>query len=330
VNAPGETDSHAVLAEVVRSGFVESVHAGSAIAVRGDGSTVVALGVPAQPVFPRSCLKPLQAVGMLRAGLDVDDEELAVICASHNGEDVHISVVRRILAGAGLDESALANAEAMPLGVEAARAHFLAGGGPDRIHQNCSGKHAGMLATCVGAGWPTEGYLDVTHPVQRAIRETVEELTGESAAAVGVDGCGAPVYAVSLHGIARAFARLVLSSEGTTERRAADAMRARPDLVGGSGRDVTTLMAAIPGLVVKDGAEGCAAAAIDGGASVAVKVGDGSGRARTPVLIALLRALGADRVPGADNSVLDSLATVPVFGGGRTVGEIRPAFGPGE
>ena len=242
-----------VVAEVVRSGFVEARHTGSVLAVTADGATVLAVGDVAAPVFPRSCLKPLQAVGMLRAGLDIDDTGLALVAASHSGEDHHVAIARGILAAAGLDESALANTPSMPLDDEAARAVVIAGGGPDRLRQNCSGKHAGMLATCVTAGWPIAGYTDPEHPLQVAISAAVTDLSGEQPAAVGIDGCGAPVFAISLTAVGHAFSRLVTAQRGTPERRVADAMRAHPDVVGGRGRDVTKLMAAIPGLLAKDG-----------------------------------------------------------------------------
>jgi L-asparaginase II len=306
-----------VVAEVERSGVVESVHHGSAVALSADGDVVVSIGAPDDPVFPRSCLKPLQAAAMVRAGLSLDGPQLAVVAASHSGEPKHLDLVRSILASAGLDASALDNAVGMPLSADAARAVVRAGGEPARLYQNCSGKHAGMLATCVAAGWPTAGYRAPEHPVQQAIRDGLEALVGRPPDAVGVDGCGAPVFAFPLVGIARAMTRLVCAAPGTPERRVADAMRAHPDVVGGTGRDVTALMTGVPGLLAKDGAEGCAAAALADGSAAAVKIGDGGGRARTPVLVALLRRLGVDA------PVLDELATVPVYGGGAVVGEVR-------
>jgi L-asparaginase II len=254
---------------------------------------------------------------MLRAGLDLPPDLLALVTASHNGEPAHVDAVRRILAGAGLPEAALQNTPDLPLHQPSARAHLVAGGEPDPIHQNCSGKHAGMLATCVAGGWPTESYLDPDHPLQVAIRRTVEELAGESVAAVGVDGCGAPLLALSLRGLARAFATLVLARPGSPERAVADAMRAHPFLVGGSGRDVTALMSGLPGTLAKDGAEGVYAAALADGAAVALKIDDGASRARAPVLVSALRRLGAQA------PVLDDLAETPVLGHGAPVGSTR-------
>jgi L-asparaginase II len=302
---------------VVRGGFVEGHHCGSVIAVGAAGEVVLSLGQPDLAMLPRSSAKPLQAAGMVRAGLDVDSEQLALVCASHSGEPKHLAVVRRLLAGAGLDESALDNTPGMPIDSESRRAMIRAGEGPSRIAQNCSGKHAGMLATCVAAGWPTAGYRDPAHPLQQSLRATIEELTGDIAAATVVDGCGAPLFAVTLTGLARSFARLASAPDATPEGRCAAAMRAHPDLVGGRGRDVTRLMSDGSGLVAKDGAEGVYAAALPDGRAVAIKIDDGAERARMPVLVQALRRLGV-QAPG-----LDELANVAVLGHGEPVGAIR-------
>lgn len=276
------------------------------------------IGDTRTPVFPRSCAKPLQTVGMLRAGwAPADDEQVALACASHSGEPQHVEVVRRILAAAGLDESALDNTPSLPLDLAATRAVLRAGGDADSLHQNCSGKHAAMLATCVANSWPVAGYRNPVHPVQQAIRATVEDLTGETVAAVAVDGCGAPLFGLSLAGLANAFVRLALADGGTVEHRVATAMRTHPFLVGGTDRDVTRLVEACSGLVAKDGAEGVYAAAHLNGTVVAVKIDDGAGRARTPVLVAALRRAGVD-APG-----FEELAVVPVLGHGEQVGVVR-------
>ncbi len=306
-----------VLVELVRSGVVESVHAGSLLAVGPDGRDVLALGEVDRPVFPRSSNKPLQAVGLLEAGWEPPDEEaLALATASHSGETSHLAVVRRTLAAAGLDESALGCPAMLPLSEPAAHALLRAGGAPSRLTMNCSGKHAAMLATCVARGWPTDGYLDAASPVQSALLPVLERLAGEPVVHVAVDGCGAPQHALTLRGLARAFT--ALATQDGACRRTAAAMTSRPDLVGGTGREVTDLMAGIPGLVAKDGAEGVFAAALPDGAAVAVKVADGATRAAVPLLVAGLRALGVQ----AD--VLGRLATTPVLGGGMPVGVLRP------
>jgi L-asparaginase II len=310
------TAGDAVVAEVIRDGFVESTHRGRVAGVDADGDVRVSVGLVDAPVLLRSCAKPLQAVGMVRAGLDVDAEALALITASHAGTVRHLGVVRDLLATAGLDEAALANTPALALDPRAA-AEQLLHGGPDRLHQNCSGKHAGMLATCVRNGWPTDGYLDRDHPLQRALVAVMAELTGEPPAHVATDGCGAPVVAVTVDGLARAFARLATSEPSTPEGRVAAAMRAHPDLVGGDERAVTRLMRAIPDLLAKDGAEGCFAAAMPDGRSVGVKIADGAGRVAAPVAIAALASLGVDVEAATD------LASPPVLGHGRPVGSIR-------
>lgn len=306
----------ALLAEVVRSGYVESTHYGSVVALRPDGSVALGLGDLERPVFPRSSNKPLQAVAMLDAGwLPATEEQLALATASHSGEPRHLAIVREILGA--LPEDALGNPAMPALDETAWKAIVRAGGEATSLTQNCSGKHASMLATCVANGWPLEGYLTVEHPVQRACLHTIERLAGEHVRHIAVDGCGAPQHALTLPGLARAFTALAIG--GAHERRTAAAMRAHPWLVGGTGRDVTQLMEGIPGLVAKDGAEGVYAAVLADGSSVAVKIADGGGRARTPVLVAGLRALGVEA------AVLDELATGAVLGGGERVGEVRVA-----
>ena len=306
-----------VLVELVRSGVVESVHCGSVLAVRADGSTALAVGEVDVPVFPRSSNKPLQAVALVEAGWTPPDEQsLALATASHSGEDVHLEVVRRSLAAAGLSEDELGCPAMLPLSEPATAELLRSGGQASRLTMNCSGKHAAMLATCVANGWPTDGYLAADHPVQSAITATVERLAGEAVTAVAVDGCGAPQHALTLRGLARAFTALA-TGNGACARTAA-AMRDHPHLVAGHGRAATDLMAGLPGLIAKDGAEGVFAAALPDGSAVAVKVADGAGRAAVPALVAGLRALGAT------GDVLDRLATAPVLGGGVPVGELRP------
>ena len=306
-----------VLVELVRSGVVESTHAASVLALRADGSVALALGDVDVAIFPRSSNKPLQAVGLLDAGWSPPDEQtLALATASHSGCPVHLEVVRRTLSAAGLAPEALGCPAMLPLDLEAAHTLLREGGSATPLTMNCSGKHAAMLATCVANGWPVEGYLSTGHPVQQAITASLERLAGEPVPHIAVDGCGAPQHALTLTGLARAFAQLA-TGDGTCRRTAA-AMRAHPELVGGKGREVTRLIAGIPGLVAKDGAEGVFAAALSDGSAAAVKVADGATRAAVPVLVQALRALGVTE------PVLDELATTPVLGGGVPVGEVRP------
>jgi L-asparaginase II len=293
------------------------VHHGSVVALDGNGATLLSIGDVAGPMFPRSCSKPLQALAMLRAGLDLDGELLALASGSHSGEPFHLDGVRRILAGAGLREQDLQNTPDLPY-EELERDSWIASGrGPTSLAQNCSGKHSAMLATCVAAGWDTATYLEVAHPLQRLMAQTLSELSGEPAAAVGVDGCGAPVMAVSLTGLARAFSRFASAPEGTEEARVAAAIRAYPQWVGGTRRDVTSLIRGVPGLIAKDGAEAVYAVGLSDGRSVALKVADGGQRARPVVMAAVLRRLGIE----AD--VLDELAHAPVLGHGQQVGSIE-------
>ena len=274
-------------------------------------------GDPGAPVFPRSSNKPMQAVGMLEAGLDLDGELLALACASHSGEPFHLDGVRRILAGAGLYESALQTPPDYPVDEVEKLAYVAAGGSPVPLAMNCSGKHAAMLATCVRAGWPTETYRDPDHPLQVSIRATVERVAGEAVAAVGVDGCGAPLFALTLTGLARSFALLATAPEDSPEGRVAAAIRAHPEWLGGTRRDVTRLVAGVEGLIAKDGAEGVYAAALPDGRAVALKIDDGAQRARPPVMVAALRALGLEA------AVLGELAESPLLGGGVPVGAVR-------
>ena len=185
------------------------------------------------------------------------------------------------------------------------------------MRNNCSGKHAAMLVTCIANDWPTETYLDPGHPLQLHIRKTVEDLAREPVAAAGVDGCGAPLFALTLGGLARAFRALVLAEPGTPERKVADAMRKFPAWTSGTTRDENQLMTEVPGLLLKGGAEGIAAFALPDGSAAALKIEDGNGRARTPVTVAILARLGAQPPAG--------LATTVVMGGGQPVGHIRAA-----
>ena len=305
-----------VVAHVIRSGFVESVHHGSVVALDADGSTLLAIGDVAGPIFPRSSSKPIQALAMLRAGLDLDGELLAMAAASHSGERFHLDNVRRILAGAGLTEQDLQNTPDLPYD-ETERTEWIAAGRKaTSLAQNCSGKHSAMLATCVAAGWDTATYRDPKHPLQRLMEQTLADVSGESVAATGIDGCGAPVMAVSLTGLARAFSRIAAAPKGTDEAKVADAMRAFPECIGGTRRDVTTLMRGVPGLIAKDGAESVYAVGLADGRAIALKIADGGQRARPVVMVAALRRLGID------SDVFDKMAHAPVLGHGHMVGSI--------
>ena len=315
--SPGDVSVNPVLAEVIRSGFVESRHRGAIAALAPDGTFAFTAGSANTPISPRSSNKPLQATAMLTAGLPLDGELLALAAASHSGEDFHVQGVHDILDFAGLTDRDLQCPTSLPLDEPTARRLIRVSDTPEsRVRMNCSGKHAAMLVTCIANDWPTETYRDPGHPLQRHIRKTIEELAREPVAAVGVDGCGAPLFALTLGGLARAYRALVLAEPGTTERKVADAMRKFPEFTSGTTRDENRLMASIPGLLLKGGAEGVDAFALPDGSAAAVKIEDGNARARTPVTVAILAALGVQ--PPAE------LATSVVIGGDSPVGEIRP------
>src|SRR6516225_11676210 len=207
-------DANPIVAEVIRSGFAESRHRGAVAGLAADGRPVISVGQTDVPLLPRSANKPLQATAMLRCGLNLDAELLALAAASHSGEDFHVDGVRKILSGAGLSEDDLRCPAAWPLDVPTAHRLIARGEPMSPIRMNCSGKHAAMLATCAANGWPTASYLDPGHPLQQAIRHTIEELAGQKSTATGLDGCGAPLFALTLGGLARAFRGLVQAAPG--------------------------------------------------------------------------------------------------------------------
>ncbi len=305
------------LVDVVRSGFIEGRHRGSLVVLHEDGSIAVELGDPHAPIFPRSTNKPMQAAGMVSCGLDIEDHLLALSAASHSGEEFHLEGVRTILTLAGLTEVALATPESLPYGEEVRAEWLRTGRGPSSIAMNCSGKHAAMLATCVIQGWDQRSYCRPDHPLQQAISTLLAEQTDEPVRHVGVDGCGAPVLSSTLIGVARAFRTHVLADPGQPTRRVADAMRAYPEWVGGTNRDVTELMRGIPGLLAKDGAEAVYAASLPDGRAIAFKIDDGGMRARPIVMATVLTRLGIQA------EVLEEQSTAPLLGGGAVVGELR-------
>ncbi|SHN75563.1 asparaginase [Cryptosporangium aurantiacum] len=307
----------AELAVVERDGFAESRHHGTLVALTADGRIAFAAGDPNAPILPRSSVKPWQAVVCRAVGLVLDDAGTALSAGSHTGEDAHAVLSREILVSAGLSEEALGCPPDWPED-EPTRNSLIAGGSSrSPIRMNCSGKHAAMLAASVVNGWDVGGYLLPDHPLQQRVRAILEEATGGPVTHVTTDGCGAPLFGTTTLGLARAAARLVTAAPGSAERTVADAMRAEPFFVGGTGHVNTELMRRVPGVVAKGGAEGVLVAAAADGRAVAMKVLDGSPRATTMLAVAALRALGVD------TSGVGDLAEVPVLGGGRPVGRIR-------
>ena len=314
-----------VVAEIVRSGFVEGHHHGAVVALDSSGEVDWSMGDVASPILPRSCNKPLQALAMVRLGLDLEPELLALACASHSGEEFHVAGARRILALGGLDESALQTPPDYPLDDAARDAVIRAGGVKQPVLMNCSGKHAAMLLTCVVNGWDTATYREPDHPLQIAIKDTFAELTGEPVEVVAVDGCGAPLLSASLTGLARGFRTLAVADDGA-ERRVADAIRSHPAYVSGTGRDERALLTAIPGAIGKAGAEACYAVALPDGRAFALKADDGHPRVRPVLMAAALRRSKVDTEPGVDTEAVRATGQVDVLGGGIPVGEIRATF----
>jgi L-asparaginase II len=303
----------AVLAEYVRDGFVESVHRGYLLALNADGSTNLAFGNSEQLIFPRSCVKSIQGAAMVRAGLKLEPRLLALGCSSHSGSAEHLSAVREILALAKLDESALQCMLDRPLGEEDRRAW--GDKPPTRISMNCSGKHAAMLLTCVINNWPIESYLDPTHPLQVAIKTELEALAVEAITLTSTDGCGAPLFLMSLAGLARAIRSITLSTD-VVHQSVMSASRAFPEMVAGKGRLTTQMMEAVPGLYMKDGAEAVEVASMTDGRTLVFKVADGSLRPFRVLVHAGLQRLGIDSPYEAEN----------VLGGDRIIGNIRATF----
>jgi L-asparaginase II len=244
-----------------RSGLDECVHHGMVLAVGPSGDDQLVLGGVDDVVYPRSSNKPMQAVAMVRAGLRLPSHLLALVCASHDGMPMHRAAATEILASAGLTPDDLANTPDYPLDPNEEREVVRRGGGPTSLQQNCSGKHSGMLATCVANGWAHDArYLSPEHPLQRHVTATLHDLIGGTTAHIGVDGCGAPAHAMTLRQLVHGFRAIATGAAGSAGDDIAAAMTAHPQMVGGESADVTLLMRHVPGLVAKDGAEGVFAA----------------------------------------------------------------------
>ena len=303
----------AVLAEYVRDGVVESEHRGFLAMLNADGTIFKSLGDIETKIYPRSTVKCAQASAMVRHGLKLEPRLLALAQSSHSGAAMHMDGAREILASVGLDESALQCALDRPLGDVERRTWGDAA--PTRIAMNCSGKHAAMIATCVINNWPVDRYLDAAHPLQVAIKEELETLAGEKITVTSTDGCGAPLFLISLIGLARAI-RVITTSGDPIHKGVMDAARTFPEMVGGVGRHNTEMMQEVPGLFMKDGAEAVNVASLADGRTLAIKISDGGARAMPAITAAALAKFGIDaqEVP------------VNVLGAGLPVGTIRATF----
>jgi L-asparaginase II len=310
------------LAVVERSGLVESRHLGAAVVVGPDGAVLEELGDSSALVYPRSSLKPLQAIGVLRSGVELDGVDLVLASASHAGTPEHVAIVSGLLASAGLDASALQCPADWPLDGEARDAVLLAGGTKSSILMNCSGKHASFLLSSVRNGWPVDSYLDPGHPLQQLVRSTVSDYAGEPVEHTGVDGCGAPLHALTLAGLARAISRVAAANDPEAARLTA-AIVQDPWALDGHGRANTVAIEEL-GVIAKGGAEGVMVMSARDGTAVAVKVLDGSMRAVTMIAIELLARAGVVDRAAADRVIAGT--TDPVLGGGEPVGELRAAF----
>ena len=303
------------LAILSRSGLDESRHLGAAVVVSPDGTVARALGDADALVYGRSSLKFFQAIAVLRSGVILEGAQLVLATASHAGTPEHVAVVRELLARAGLGEDSLQ----CPLDWPLDSASRSAASAPARVTMNCSGKHAAFLLACVQNGWPTASYLEPVHPLQQQIRLTVEEFTGQPVVHVGVDGCGAPVFATTLRGLATAVGR-VAAARDTSAAMLMAAVLAEPWAIDGPGRANTVVIEQL-GLLVKGGAEGVIVMAAPNGTAVALKMLDGSARATSLVALGLLASVGAITIEDSDR--VGALAAEKVLGGGRPVGDIR-------
>lgn len=326
-----------ILIEVTRGDTVESRHRGRAVVMAADGSVAFAAGDAAEPVFPRSAIKMLQALPLIETGAaeacGAQPAELALACASHNGEDAHVGAVAAWLGRLGLSERDLECGPHAPGHPASADALVRAGQAPDRTHNNCSGKHTGFLAVARRIGAPTAGYARADHPVQRLVADALRAMTGADPdrAPVGIDGCGVPTWGLPLGGLALAMARLADPASLPPDRRRAverlrAAVAAHPFMIAGTARLDTAVVEEAGGAVlVKTGAEGVYTAVVPRlGLGFALKIDDGAARASEVAILALLR-----RFDALDGPLFDRLRRFADPGiantQGRRVGAIRPA-----
>ncbi len=327
------------LVEVVRGNLVESIHRGDLAVVDHTGRLLYSVGSPREKVtFIRSASKPIQAIPIVTSGAadryQFTDQELAVFCASHSAEQIHVETVLGILKKIGLADSALQCGRHLPFNKDAANELVRSGKEPTEVHCNCSGKHSGMLALAQHMGWDVSNYLSIDHPVQQAMRQSMATFAGMEAKdiAIGVDGCGVPVFGLPVYNMALAWARLTRpesldAANAQAAQRITRAMTACPVLVAGTGRLCTGLMTHLNGrLVAKSGAEGVYCVGIlEQGIGIAVKIEDGNGRATGPAVIDALRQIGF--LTPADLENLKEFHNPITYNHRRdVVGESRAAF----
>ncbi|WP_412169462.1 asparaginase [Curtobacterium flaccumfaciens pv. flaccumfaciens] len=316
---PLTADGSVELAVLERSGFDESRHVGAGVVVDASGTVIDSVGDVTASIYPRSTMKPFQALAVRRAGALFSDEELVLTTASHAGTAAHQALALHMLESFDHVESDLGCPPDMPFDRGTARTMD----GPRRLAMNCSGKHAGMLAACRVNGWDEATYLGIEHPLQQRVRSVVEEYTHETVDLVGTDGCGAPVFPLTLTGLARGFAGVVARADDDSAALT-DAVLAHPWAIDGVGRANTVTIERLQ-VLAKLGAEGVMVMGLPGGAAVAVKVLDGSQRAGTLAALALLERNGLVASDGVAE-VLEATGE-RVLGGGVPVGAVRVGAG---
>lgn len=316
---PLEADGCVELARIERSGLIESRHLGAAAVVDADGTVLRAAGDVRATVFPRSALKPLQAIAMLETGARFTDAELVLAAASHCGSPEHLAVVESMLAADGRDADALQCPVQAPLGFDERAARAARGLAPTRLTMNCSGKHAAMLRASDALGADAGSYLDPDHPLQQRIIAVVERYTGEPVHLSGFDGCAAPLHATSLAALATGIARIARRTTPEADRLMS-AVAAEPWAIDGRGRANTLTIERLGG-IAKLGAEGVVVIGTPQGVAVAVKVLDGSMRATTPVALGMLASVGAIDADAAAELV--ERTSERVLAGDREVGALR-------
>ncbi len=312
--------SNPVLAQLVRGELVESIYTGRLVMLDPSGNIDYSLGDITELVYPRSAVKSVQAAVSLEFGAKLAAETAAVAAASHSGSEAHLGYVRAILTEAGLTEADLQTPPDYPIGVAEQRAWIAARKEKSPIAMNCSGKHAAWLNACVHSDLDPKTYLAPSNKLQQRIIELFSELAGEQVRISSVDGCGGPLHAVSLTGLAKMIQHAVSAPAGSELNQIVTAVMAYPEAASGVGRDIAKLMQAIPGSFMKDGAEGVEVLALTDGRTAAFKFDSGN------FLVRHLVSARVFQLWGVNNAASDELLTKPVLGGGKPVGKYHATF----